>query len=261
MAPPAPNSVSGTYHGILKVLQHGHFAPADEAASQGLITSAHLQAHEYRMVNRLLKDYTSNPTAWDQYLDHYKPPLQDDEDLEPRLRWRQHCGPIIQHGISLVAALRTPTWQKNPQREQTVLPDTFTLRLRLLTYPSLYLILERGECLDNLASEVRVIIEELATSNKPYHTQWKLLISAVKQTAQRHWTPLALRLGKLKDPAKELTMAELLCIDAADELLTAYNDKVKGKGLMSETVKMVQKWRESGDEEVRRKGVRFAKLM
>jgi hypothetical protein len=262
MAPPASNSVSGTFHGILKVLQHGQFAPADEATANNLITPAHLQAHEYRMVNRLLSDYSTNPNAWDQYLDHYKPPLQDDEQLEPRLRWRQHCRPIIQFAISLVAALRTPTWQKDPQREPIVVPDTFALRLRLLTYPSLYLVFEHGECLDNLASEVREIIEELATSKKPYHTQWKLLMSAIKQTAQRHWKPLALRLGMLKNPAMELSLAELLCVDAADELLTAFSEKVKGKGVLtSEVQKMVQKWRESGDEEVRRKGVRFGKLM
>jgi hypothetical protein len=214
------------------------------------------------MVEHILSDYSSNPSAWNQYLDHYKPPLQDDEHLEPRLRWRQHCRPIIQHAISLVSALRTPAWQKNPQREQIALPDIFAQRLRLLTYPSLYPLSQHEGCLDALASEVRTIIDELASSARPYHNQWELLISAIKQIAQRHWMPLALRLGKVEreDEAKELTLAGLLCIDAADELLTALNEKVKGKGLQA-AEEMVNKWKGSGDEEVRRKGVRIAGLL
>lgn len=133
--------------------------------------------------------------------------------------------------------------------------------MRLLTYPSLYPSSQHEKCLDALAGEVREIVEELATSNRPYHTQWKLLISAIKQTAQRHWDSLALHLGMLEDPAKELSLAELLCIDAADELLTAFNE-TKDKGVLSEEVReMVSGWRESKDEEIRRKGVRYAKLM
>jgi len=261
-APPSPNSGYGTSHGILKVLQHGQFAPAERAAFQNLIILAHLQAHEQKMLEHILSDYSSNPSAWNQYLDHYKPPLQDDEHLEARLRWRQHCRPIIQHAISLVSALRNPAWQKNLQRQQIVLPDIFALRLHLLTYPSLYPPSQHEECLDALASEVRAIINDLASSARPYHTQWKLLISAIKQTAQRHWMLLAIRLGKIvrEDEAKELTLAELLCIDAADELLTALNDKVKGKGLQA-AEEMMNEWKRSGDEEVRRKVVKFAKLM
>ena len=209
-----------------------------------------------------MSDYSSNSSAWTQYLDHYQPPLQDDERLEPRLRWRQHCRPIVQHAVSLAAALRTPTWQKNSQREHTVLPDVFALRLRLLTYPSLYPPSKHEECLSALASEVREIINELASSARPYHTQWGLLMTAIKQTAQRHWMPLALRLGKHEgeDEVRELTLAELLCIDAADELLMALNEKVKGKGLQA-AEDMVNKWKRSEDEEVRRKGVKFANLM
>ncbi|KAM0706072.1 hypothetical protein Q7P35_006620 [Cladosporium inversicolor] len=251
-APPALSSACGTSHGIVKVLQHGQFAPAGQTVAQGLITPVHLQTHEHRMLEQILNNYSSNPTAWTQYLDHYKPPLQDDEHIEPRIRWRQHCRPIIQHAISLVADLRTPTWQKDPQRKQIVLPDTFALRLRLLTYPNLYPASQQDECIETLVSEVRTIIEELASSNRPYHTQWKLLITAMKQCAQRHWRPLALHLGKLDDAAKELSMAELLCVDAAEELLTAPGEKAKGKaagGHGEEVEGMVRAWKESGDEE------------
>ena len=264
MAPPAPNSAYGTSHGIIKVLQHGQFAPAEEAAAQGLITPAHLQAHEQKILEHILGDYNTNVTAWNQYLDHYKPPLQDDEHLEPRLRWRQHCRPIIQHAISLVAALRTPAWQKDSQRQWTVLPDILALRLRLLTYPSLYPASQQDECLDTLASEVREIIEQFACSARPYHAQWKLLMSAVKQCARRHWVALALRIGKLDDTANELNMVESLCVDAAEELLVASGEKGKGKGMGGHgegLEEMVEIWRRSGDEEVRRKGVRLAGAM
>jgi hypothetical protein len=259
-APPRPSSVYGTSHGILNVLQRGQFAPADEAAAKGLITPVQLQVHEYKMLQRILSDYSSNPTAWDQYLDHYKPPLQDDEHLEPRLRWRQYCRPIIQHAISLVAALRTPAWQQHSERESTVLPDTFTLRLRLLAYPNLYPSTEQEKCLDEIARDAREMIEGFAFDGRPYHNQWKLLMSAIKQCAQRHWVGLALRLGRLDDPSMVLDMSDLLLIDAAEELLTAFNEKTKGKGLQA-AEGMVRKWAESGDEEVRRKGSRVGGML
>jgi hypothetical protein len=259
-APPRPSSVYGTSHGILNVLQRGQFAPADEAAAKGLITPVQLQVHEYKMLQRILSDYSSNPTAWDQYLDHYKPPLQDDEHLEPRLRWRQYCRPIIQHAISLVAALRTPAWQQHSERESTVLPDTFTLRLRLLAYPNLYPSTEQEKCLDEIARDAREMIEDFAFDGRPYHNQWKLLMSAIKQCAQRHWVGLALRLGRLNDPSMVLDMSDLLLIDAAEELLTAFNEKTKGKGLQA-AEGMVRKWAESGDEEVRRKGSRVGGML
>jgi hypothetical protein len=259
-APPRPSSVYGTSHGIVNVLQRGQFAPADEAAARGLITPVQLQVHEYKMLQRILSNYSSNPTAWDQYLDHYKPPLQDDEHLEPRLRWRQHCRPIIQHAISLVKTLRSPTWEADSQRECSVLPDTFPLRLRLLVYPNLYPSTEQERCLDMIASDAREIIDGFAFDGRPYHNQWKLLMSALKQCAQRHWVGLALRLGRLDDPSMMLNMSDLLLIDAAEELLTAFDEKTKGKGLQA-AEGMVRKWRESGEEEVRRKGVKFAKLL
>jgi hypothetical protein len=211
------------------------------------------------MLKRILSDYSSNPTAWDQYLDHYKPPLllQDDEQLESRLRWRQHCRPILQHAKSLVDTLRSQIWETSPQREWTVLPETFGLRLRLLAYPSLYPSTEQEKCLDEIASDVREMIDGFAFDGRPYHNQWKLLMSAMKQCAPRHWVGLALRLD---DQATGHNMAEMLLIDAAEELLTAFNENTKGKGLQA-AEGMVRRWAESGEEEIRRKGIRFGKLM
>jgi hypothetical protein len=111
-----------------------------------------------------------------------------------------------------------------------------------------------------IASDAREIIDGFAFDGRPYHNQWKLLMSALKQCAQRHWVGLALRLGRLDDPSMMLNMSDLLLIDAAEELLTAFDEKTKGKGLQA-AEGMVRKWRESGEEEVRRKGVKFAKLL
>jgi hypothetical protein len=184
-------------------------------------------------------------------------PLQDDEHVEPRCRWREYCRPIIQRAISLVDTARTSAWRQDPQRQQLLLPDIFNLRLQLLTYPSLYPSSQQEECLDSLADDVLTIIEQLPTSRRPYHAQWSLLMTALKQCAQRHWMPLALRLGKLQDrdvSSEELTLAELLCVDAADELLTALGKKTSGKRLQAAKA-MMKGWMESCDEEVRRKGV------
>jgi hypothetical protein len=256
-APLAPNSIHGTSHGIIRTLQHGKFATAEQAAAQDLVLPEHLQTHEYDMLDCVFSDYSSNMDAWDHYLEHFNPPLQDDEHVEPRCRWREYCRPIIQRAISLVDTARTSAWRQDPQRQQLLLPDIFNLRLQLLTYPSLYPSSQQEECLDSLADDVLTIIEQLPTSRRPYHAQWSLLMTALKQCAQRHWMPLALRLGKLQDrdvSSEELTLAELLCVDAADELLTALGKKTSGKRLQAAKA-MMKGWMESCDEEVRRKGV------
>ena len=279
---PAPSSGCGTSHGILKVLKHGQFAPAEQTAAQNLITPAHLQAHEHKMLDHLLEDYSSNPTASTKCLDHYKPPLQNDErfviePLESRLRWRTYCSPILQYVISLIGTSRTPAWQQNPSRKQTILPETFPLRLSLLPYPTLYPASEQETSLAAFAEEIRALIEELASSRRPYHKQWKLLVDTVKQCKREEWVEVALRVGGVVDghdnddhqdnddyQVKELSLAELLCVDAAEELLMAVKREAMGKGLqllgveVRELVEgMVEGWRGSGDEEVRRKGLGF----
>jgi hypothetical protein len=134
--------------------------------------------------------------------------------------------------------------------------------LRLITYPNLYPTTQHESCLDSLASEVRALIEEMASSNRPYHNQWKLLTSALKQPAQKHWIVLALRLGRLDDPTRDLSLAELLCVDAAYELLMSFSEKSKGKGLGLQGVEeVVGMWKGCGEEEVRRMGGRVAALL
>lgn len=251
----APNTISNA-------LMSSEFATAEHTAAQSLVTPAHLQAHEHKILRRLLDNFSSNSSAWDQFLEQYKPPRQNDEQLDSRLCWREHCRPILQYAISLVHMARTETWQQDPQREQSILPDTFGLRLQLLNYPSLNPRSPETECLNSLADGIRSVVEQLAASRKPYHANWAVLMSAVQQCPQTQWMPLALRLGSLDKremSAGPYTLSELLCIDAADELLTALNKKTSGKGWKAAEA-MAKTWAESFDEDVRRKGVKFAAL-
>jgi hypothetical protein len=168
------------YPEIVKSLQTAQFASAEGAIAHHLITPAHLQTHERKTLNRLAADFPASLETWKTHTAIYEPPVEG-KSFEVRQRWQAHYRPLVQHAVSLVESLRTEDWQRNPRREPSVLPDVFQLQLWLLPYPSLYPSFEREQYVSAFASEVRDVVERLASSGKPYHARWPLLQQALQK--------------------------------------------------------------------------------
>jgi hypothetical protein len=117
---------------IPKLLKTADFATPEDAATNVLLTPAQLQAYERLMIDNLLAKYDDRTAAWTSLTQRYTPPLRFKEPM--LLRWQTYCKPLIQYMIERIETTRTPGWQCNPLRRPARLPDTFQLRLWLLTY-------------------------------------------------------------------------------------------------------------------------------
>lgn len=246
--------------GMKRALLTARLASEEHAVSHGLITISQLQAHEYRVLDLLLRNYSSDMEAWDNMLDSYKPQLDKGRAYkEEEVRWGEYCRPVIQHAISIVETARTPEWERDRYRDPSILPNTFKLRLWLLSYPNLYPEPERAGRIETFMKEIRAIMEEIAVSHRPYKENWTLLTETLLGCGKTYWMPLALALGGLRrQSSRAFSHRKLLCIDAADFLLNQIQRRVNSEALQ-EAAEMLEMWKESSDEDVRKKGIYWSK--
>ena len=255
LQPAQPKGSSNTvYLNIVRSLQTAQFPSPEDAVAHSLITPAHLQRHERSVLDLLAAKFPISLEAWKTHTAIYEPPSPEEgKSLETRQRWREHCQPLVQHAVSIVEDLRTQDWQRNPQRKPTVLPDVFQLQLWLLPYPSFYHSSEREARLFEFAGEVKDVIQRLELSRKPYHTRWPLLQQAVRKCSKRDFMTLALRFGATedRDGDAEPNLAECLCVELADGLLTEAEDLLEADIIAAKA--MLYTWKASFDEDIRRR--------
>jgi len=245
---------------IPNLLKTADFATPEDAETNNLLTPAQLQAYERLMIDNLLSKYEGHTKAWTILTQRYTPPLRFKEDM--LLRWQTHCKPLLHYMVSRVETTRTPAWQRNPLRRPARLPDTFQLRLWLLTYPPARP--HQSEPQDEarreeFATELRGVVGELVASGRPYHARFKLVVEAAKLCYEQEWVALASRLGMLEreQEGRELGMEELLLVEFADELLKGMRDEEKEKyaGLKEVKEMLAGCWGRCVDEEVRDRGL------
>jgi hypothetical protein len=240
---------------IPNLLKTADFATAQDAAANNLLTPAQLQAYERLMIDNLLAKYNDRTTAWTSLTQRYTPPLRFTEPMLPR--WQTYCKPLIQYMIDRIETTRTPEWQRDPLRRPASLPDTFQLRLWLLTYPPAKP--HQSEPADEakrakFAAELRGIVGELATSGRPYHVRFAQVVEVAKLCYEQEWAGLAARLGALEpgQEEREFTMEELLLVELADEVLKVkWEPEEKCAGLREVKEMLAGSWGRCVDEEVR----------
>jgi hypothetical protein len=241
------------------LLKTADFASEEDAAANNLLTPAHLQAYErLMMIDNLLSAYSERTKAWRDLTQRYTPPLRFKEPM--LLRWQTYCKPLIHYMISCVETKRTPAWQRTPLRRPGRLPDTFQLRLWLLSYPPARP--HQSEPGDEdrrqqFATELRDTVKELATSGRPYHVHFAQVIEAAKLCYVQEWVALASRLGMLEreQEGRECTLEELLLVEFADELLKGVREPEKCPGLREVKDMLANCWGRCVDEEVRDRGL------
>lgn len=92
--------------------------------------------------------------------------------------WPKYGGPTVESMISEVDTIRTRDWERNPERQPSVLPDTFPWRLLLLDYPwpqQDYKEVECEEKCTTFAKQLHSTIDSI--SGSLYHTKLEQLKS------------------------------------------------------------------------------------
>ena len=174
------------------------------------------------------------------------------------MAWYNYCRPLVEYIVERIDAIRTPKWQQNSQRQPARLPDAFSYRLWLLTYPSRPWLADAEQELrrDKFVAELHELIERLAESGRPYHAHFELVAAAAKKCYEKDWAFIAWRLGALRaeQVGRDLTLAELLRVEIADRLLQGAKQPVSGE-VIAGGKEMLVDWRACLDEGVRDRGI------
>lgn len=211
------------------------------------ITVSQIQDHLFEHAKLLLS--INQPTAFENFIKSFQPYSWGTIDSADRLK---NAKPVLQRIISLIDSLRTPEWQRNPNRQPEVLPQTLKYRLWLLPYPGA----DAGEeKIIAFADAVRGFVEEITEPWKLYHEELPLIHSAVKELLPVHRPKVACLIGTLKD---ELDLGDLLCVEIAKALFVTVTMKIDGS-LVEESRAVVKGWMEGENEVVRRKGIELSR--
>lgn len=119
--------------------------------------------------------------AWDDFMDALRPKFSERQEAQMTI-WLKQAKPVLRQIIKTIERLKTPQWQENPQRKPKYLPDTFELRLMLLTHPALRLEMPKEQQLSAYCGEVLEILEKLVADSPrlPYHRRLETLKQFVK---------------------------------------------------------------------------------
>ncbi|KAF2822964.1 hypothetical protein CC86DRAFT_329486 [Ophiobolus disseminans] len=188
--------------------------------------------------------------------------------------WRTHGVAAVQAMITHVESLRTMEWERNPNRIPAVLPDTFAWRLAVLDFPiPVEDDEDEGRC-ERFAGQVGNVVEDIVGGIALYHDKLATLktylsIDTTTYTADPH--PLhisllrnrlliAMHLGDIsKTRLSFITSSEVLRVDVAHFLLqlvaeTDWWERAVSKKIKERVVALVDMWKNSSSEEVRRMG-------
>ncbi len=154
-----------------------------------------------------------------------------------RKAWEYAIRPALQTIIEKVESVRTPSWQRDPQRYPPVLPNTFELRLWLLPYPAdneasvLNTFEHRVEQCRTFAEAIAAEISRLIATRLPWNREMEELKNLDQICTPSIQLLTAASLGSLKfDDSLELRCH---CIDIAAKLIsvidlheTQHNDEL-----------------------------------
>ncbi|CAN9466219.1 unnamed protein product [Alternaria alternata] len=189
-----------------------------------------------------------------------------------RTWWKPYGKPILEAMVSYIDTLRTREWGRDPARNPSVLPDTFSWRLRLLDYPWPSLDEEkasREERCKVFASQLVAIADELS-SLSIYHKQLDQLSTYIATDAStgsqraeisNNRVLTATYVGDISNTRLSwLTAPELLRVEIAAMLVTRVGNQLweanttVDKDIRGRLKAVVETWKACENEGVRRKG-------
>ncbi|KAI1073782.1 hypothetical protein F5B20DRAFT_586887 [Whalleya microplaca] len=142
--------------------------------------------------------------------------------------WQTNCLPLLEGFISRINSLRTPEWQRDPDRWPSKLPETLPIKLQIFKarcWRSSSRRLSKAD-VETYANNVTLLLQDITKTDEPYHNSWSSLKSTVLDTFQRmHFVQLSLKFGSLnRCHSPNLTLVDHPNIELADTLITEADD-------------------------------------
>ena len=204
---------------------------------------------------------------WNDFIAELEPPLSTYHSDQTRKAWSENVKPVILRIIEKIDTLRTPAWQRDPNRQPAVLPPTFGLRLWLLDYPQLSH--QSPDACDKFAQQLISILHELLNLGLAHHAQFDEVAIALAKCSIEDSRRVANNLGSSIDSFSsshdnhDLSMVvqfNLLKVELADVQLRKVKLPLDKEDQIGVLVRgMLVTWRESEVEEIRMRGRRLGR--
>jgi hypothetical protein len=175
--------------------------------------------------------------------------------------WLTGQKPIVEAIVMYIEGLRTRDWERDPDRQPSVLPQTFFLRLWLLKYPQshvgeytdLPLSTEQEAACKAFAGQLASTVDQIC--GRLYHAKLELVKDAVRSyVSGMHRVVVGCWLGNIeKTKLSWLTRPDELRVELAAFMLEGM--VVKDEGVKKRVGGVLESWRRSESEEVRRLGL------
>ncbi|KAI2609988.1 uncharacterized protein GGS25DRAFT_487044 [Hypoxylon fragiforme] len=166
----------------------------------------------------------------------------------------RNCLPILKDLISRIDHLRTPIWQHDPNRKPTELPDSFSIKLKILegSHWKPHWKTMSANDYRMFARSVSELIEDISVDQTPYHHKWKALKRiAMRRFPRTDFVPLALEFGSLEAIGQSnLNLADHLRVELAGDLLAEAEEPMDAES-SAKALKLLRSWGDSHIEAAR----------
>ena len=217
----------------------------------------HVQELVFEQAETLLQLADASFTHWNKFIAALEPPHIRHRSIGDGKAWIANAKPVLLRIIDRIDALRTPAWQRDRNRQPTVLPATSRLRLWLLHYPQLA---HSADPCAMFANQIISLLQESLDQGLAHHTRLGEIESALSKCLPDDGIRVACCLGDVKWGASTKVPEILLRVELADkQLRKAALPRDKDDEVVREVKAMLDIWRECEVEEVRMRGIGLGK--
>ena len=221
---------------------------------------SHVQELVFEQAEALLQVTDESFGRWDDFTARLRPPFswwyQSDQD---RAAWSANGRPVILRIIKRIDALRTPAWQRDPNRQPAVLPPTFRLRLWTLEYHQLY---QSSDACATFAQQIISVLRETIDLGLSGHARLDEIRSALSQCLPKYGMEVARCLGDMEIEDSTKLQETLLRAELTDGLLRKAQlpqDKDQDHEALRSIKSTLEAWQNCELGVVRMRGIRLGK--
>ncbi|KAH6648783.1 hypothetical protein BKA67DRAFT_538795 [Truncatella angustata] len=173
-----------------------------------------------------------------------------------KARWTTNCLPLLGRVIRDIDRLRTEAWQRDPHRAPARLPETFSIKLKILgdkhRDPGVGDVPAQTE-ISEFVTDLYAMVQDLVAGEEPYHMEWRRVLSKVETMFDRDNYPrAAVTIAEAAD-AQVPKLADYLMMELAENLFEQ-QATTQEKEVVERTKVLLEGWIKSPVEHVRLAG-------
>lgn len=216
---------------------------------------SHVQEVVFEQAEALLQVTDESFGRWDDFTTWLEPPLSRHKSDQDRAAWLANGRPVILRIIKRIDALRTPAWQRDPNRQPPFLPPTFGLRLWTLDYPQLH---QSPDACATFAQQIVSVLRETIDLGLSSHARLDEIRSALSECLPKYGVEVACCLGEIKLEDSTRLQEISLRAELTDGLLRKVTlPQDKDHEDMRSIMSMLEAWQNCELEDVRMRGIRL----